>query len=122
MFPNETTEEGDIIQKGPDEAQARLIWEGEGWAFYHTAIAPLGTDSLYSVFQMNILEEDEGETGHQGVVLALVGPATSYSPFSKESESLRSIRMYSLTSLVSLANWILAQPVSVSPHGMFCPS
>jgi hypothetical protein len=116
MFPNETTEEGDVVQKGPDEAQARLIWEGEGWAFYHTTI-PSDTDSLYntscSVFQMNILEEDDGETGHQDVVLALVRPSSTYSPFSKESESLRSVRMYSLTSLVSLANWILAQPVSV---------
>ena len=31
MFPEETTEEGEVVQKGPDEAQARLIWEGEGW-------------------------------------------------------------------------------------------
>ena len=30
MFPEETTEEGEVVQKGPDEAQARLIWEGEG--------------------------------------------------------------------------------------------
>jgi hypothetical protein len=29
MFPHEETEEG-IILKGPDEAQAKLIWEGEG--------------------------------------------------------------------------------------------
>jgi hypothetical protein len=35
MFPNETTEEGDVVQIGPDEAQARLIWEGERCAFYH---------------------------------------------------------------------------------------
>jgi hypothetical protein len=91
----------------------------------HSTI-PLPLRRLYidscSVFQMNILEEDDGETGLQGVVLALVGPSSSFSPCVKESESLRSIRMYSLTSLISLANWILAQPVSVWPHGMSCPS
>ena len=78
---------------------------------------------ICSVFQMNILEEDEGgETGPQGVVLALVGPASSLSPFSKESESLRTIRMYSLTSLISLARWFLAQPVRSSPRCVSCLS
>jgi len=29
MFPQEWTETGGIAIKGPDEAQARLIWRGE---------------------------------------------------------------------------------------------
>ena len=30
MFPHDVTEEGEAVLKGPDEAQARHIWEGEG--------------------------------------------------------------------------------------------
>jgi hypothetical protein len=29
MFPQEWTETGDIVTKGADEAQARLMWKGE---------------------------------------------------------------------------------------------
>lgn len=29
MFPQEWTETGNITTKGPDEANARLMWEGE---------------------------------------------------------------------------------------------
>jgi hypothetical protein len=30
MLPQEWAETGGLVQKGPDEAKARLIWEGEG--------------------------------------------------------------------------------------------
>lgn len=29
MYPQECSESGDITLKGPDEAQARLVWQGE---------------------------------------------------------------------------------------------
>jgi len=34
MFPQEWTEGGDIITKGPDEAQCRHIWRGETYVNY----------------------------------------------------------------------------------------
>ncbi|KAJ7584348.1 hypothetical protein C8J56DRAFT_1027693 [Mycena floridula] len=91
MYPQTTTETGEIAVKGPDEAQARLIWQGEG------------------VFQMTLLEvESAGEGTPQGVVLLLVGPEPS-SPGGKDSESLRAVRMYNLASLTSLAKYIISQ-------------
>lgn len=59
---------------------------------------------------MSLLEvEESGEGSPQGVVLALVGPEPD-SPLSKE-ESLRTLRMYNLASLTSLAKWTIAQKV-----------
>lgn len=58
---------------------------------------------------MTLLEvEDIGEGSPQGVVLLLVGPDQG-SP--KEAESLRTLRMYNLASLTSLAKWAIAQKV-----------
>lgn len=58
---------------------------------------------------MNILEsESNGEGTPQGVVLALVGPE-SCSP--KDQEGVRSLRMYNLASLVSLAKYSVVQRV-----------
>ncbi|CAL1700203.1 unnamed protein product [Somion occarium] len=83
MYPNEWGERG-LIAKGPNDAAAHPIWNGEG------------------VFQMNILElENTGDGTPQGVVLALVGP--------DGEESVRSLRMYSLASLASLAKWAISQ-------------
>lgn len=67
-----------------------------------------------SVYQMSILEvEDTGEGTPQGVVLALVGPEPE-TP-SKEGDSPRTLRMYNLSSLTSLAKWAVAQKVH-SPY------
>lgn len=91
MFPQEWSEAGGIDVKNPDEAQARVIWEGEG------------------VFQMSVIEQGEGPDGRlQGVVLALVGPEPS-SPGSKDGDAARTLRMYNLLSLTSLAKWAIAQ-------------
>lgn len=64
-----------------------------------------------SVYQMSILEvENTGEGTPQGVVLVLVGPEPC-SPSFKDQESLRTLRMYNLASLTSLAKWAVAQKV-----------
>ena len=61
---------------------------------------------------MNILEsESTGEGTPQGVVLALVGPENG-SP--KDQESVRSLRMYNLASLVSLAKYAVVQKASLT--------
>ncbi|THU91878.1 hypothetical protein K435DRAFT_758637 [Dendrothele bispora CBS 962.96] len=91
MYPREWNGSGGITVKGPEEAQARAIWQGE------------------SVYQMSIIEsEDIGEGTPQGVVLALVGPEAE-SPSGKDTEALRVLRMYNLASLTSLAKWAVAQ-------------
>ncbi|KAI9068443.1 hypothetical protein FKP32DRAFT_1618597 [Trametes sanguinea] len=93
MFPTEWSD-GEDAQKGPADAEARLIWEGEG------------------VHQMTILEsESTGEGTPQGVVLALV--STEHDS-SKDQESPRVLRMYNLASLVSLAKWAVTQKVRYS--------
>ena len=65
--------------------------------------------------QMSILEsESTGEGTPQGVVLALVSIEDS-SP--KEQESMRMLRMYNLSSLISLAKYYSTQKVSsLSTH------
>ncbi len=73
---------------------------------------------VISVYQMSLLEaESTGDGTPQGVVLALIGPSGD-SP--KEQEGIRTIRMYNLASLVSLAKWASVQQVSYpsvySPH------
>lgn len=45
-------------------------------------------------------------------MLALVGPVLDES--SKEQEGIRTLRMYNLASLVSLAKWAIAQKASRS--------
>ncbi|KAA1466563.1 hypothetical protein DENSPDRAFT_831416 [Dentipellis sp. KUC8613] len=88
MFPQEWTDTG-LRNKGPAEAEAHPIWEGEG------------------VYQLSIVEcEDIGESIPQGVVLALVG---SESEHSKDPDGVRSLRMYNLASLISLAKWAVSQ-------------
>ena len=58
---------------------------------------------------MTILEsEDHGTGTPQGVILAIVGPGQESS---RDPEQLRSARMYSLSSLISLARWMVAQKV-----------
>lgn len=63
---------------------------------------------------MSLLEMDNDSRGTaQGVVLALVGPEVDPSASSRDVESSRTLRMYNLTSLISLAKWAVAQKVSI---------
>lgn len=60
---------------------------------------------------MTIIEQGEGLDGKtQGVVLALVGPDAG-SPSTKDGDHARTLRMYNLLSLTSLAKWAIAQKV-----------
>ena len=64
------------------------------------------------MYQLELLElEDPGCVTPQGVVLALVGPESEVSP-TKDQEPIRSLRMYNLASLTSLARWAITQKVS----------
>ncbi|KAG5734496.1 hypothetical protein E4T56_gene5989 [Termitomyces sp. T112] len=88
MFPEEWAEDGSLSMKGPDEAQARLIWRGE------------------SVIKMSLLEvKNMGEGTQQGVVLALISPK----PDTKEADMMRTLCMYNLASIINLAKWVLAR-------------
>lgn len=66
---------------------------------------------------MSLLEvEDTAGGTPQGVVLMLIGPE-SQSPGTKDSDSHRSLRMYNLASLVSLAKWAVAEKVGATIIG-----
>jgi hypothetical protein len=68
--------------------------------------------SFFSVFQMSLLEVEEiGESSPQGVALFLVG---TESESGKEQESNRTLRMYNLASLISLAKWAISNKVRQS--------
>ncbi|KAH9173447.1 hypothetical protein EDB89DRAFT_2113970 [Lactarius sanguifluus] len=99
MFPQEWTDAG-LQTRGPGEAHAHPIWTGEG------------------VFQMSLLEMEEvGESTPQGVALLLVG---SDPENGKEQESTRTLRMYNLASLISLAKWAVS-PKGVKPLDLHRP-
>ncbi|OCB87544.1 hypothetical protein A7U60_g5449 [Sanghuangporus baumii] len=87
MFPS-----GDPETSSPADAQIRHIWEGEG------------------AYQLELLEfQDTGDLTPHGVVLALVGSEVESPTNSKENDIVRSIRMYNLSSLTSLARWATSQ-------------
>ncbi|KAF9651684.1 hypothetical protein BDM02DRAFT_3110114, partial [Thelephora ganbajun] len=87
MFPKEWTEDG-LSDDGPAGAQARVIWEGE------------------AVYQLTLLEVDyNGTDAPTGVVLALVGSCREDELSSKDVECTKSLRMYSLSSIISLIKW-----------------
>lgn len=74
--------------------------------------------ALDSVYQMSMLEvEDIGEGTPQGVVLALVGPDTCGS---RDQEATRTLRMYNLSSLISLAKWAVSQKVDCNATSGEC--
>ncbi|KAJ7055067.1 hypothetical protein C8F01DRAFT_1373983 [Mycena amicta] len=83
-FPK-TGQTGGVDLKGPEDARVYHVWQGE------------------SVFQMSILELDNAN----GVVLMLVAPE-SETAVGKETEAHRTVRMYNLASLISLAKWAVA--------------
>lgn len=60
-----------------------------------------------SVYQMSMLEIQSAENATpQGVVLALAGPIAESS---RDHETMRTLRMYNLASLISLAKWTISQ-------------
>ena len=68
--------------------------------------------NIISVLQMSMLEaEDVGNGTPQGVILAVVCPSHDLPAFSKDHENLRTVRMYNLASLVSLARWTISNEV-----------
>ncbi|GJE84873.1 hypothetical protein PsYK624_009490 [Phanerochaete sordida] len=96
MFPKEWSDEG-LTERGPNDAVVYHVLSGECF------------------LQMSLLEaESTGDGNPQGVVLALVGP-TNESPGGQEG--VRSIRMYNLASLASLAKWAaVQQPAAIPLH------
>ncbi|KAG6910814.1 hypothetical protein DXG01_007703 [Tephrocybe rancida] len=95
-FPQERSDDGNLTINGPDGAHARTIWLGQ------------------SVLQLSFLEGGGGNGGgaSHDAVLALVGPAAD-SPGTKATGS-RSIRIYNLESLASLARWAITRKVSTT--------
>jgi hypothetical protein len=78
-------------------------------ATVHRSLHIVLNPSYNRVYQMSLLEaESTGEGTPQGVVLALAG-GEGGSP--KDQESVRSIRMYNLASLINLAKWATVQQV-----------
>lgn len=87
MFPSD-----DPSTSSPADAQVHPIWEGEG------------------VYQLELLEfQETGDATPQGVVLALIGAEVESQGSLRERDVLRSIRMYNLSSLTSLARWAKTQ-------------
>lgn len=70
---------------------------------------------------MSLLELEDSVGGvAQGVVLMLVGAETQ-SPGAKDSDTPRSLRMYNLASLVSLAKWAMTEKVGLNTGGIRTP-
>lgn len=69
------------------------------------------------VYQLTLLEVDPNGTVDtpSGVVLALVGSCREDECSSRGVESTKSLRMYSLSSIISLAKWAASGQVSSSP-------
>lgn len=94
MFPKAWSDEG-LTERGPNDAVTYHVLSGE---CFH---------------QMSLLEaESTGDGKPQGVVLALVGPANESS---SGQDGIKSIRMYNLGSLVSLAKWAAVQQPGALP-------
>ena len=70
----------------------------------------------FSVYQLTLLEVDHNGTDTpSGVVLALVGSCREDETSSRDVESIRSLRMYSLSSIISLAKWAASSQVTFPP-------
>jgi hypothetical protein len=81
----------------------------KGHWFSNTSIVDVTLTAFFSVLQMSLIEvEDIGEGTPQGVVLFLVGCDPENG---KEQESMRTLRMYNLASLISLAKWAISRKV-----------
>ena len=67
---------------------------------------------IFSIFQLELLEfQDSGDGTPHGVVLALIGAEVDSIQNGRERDVVRSIRMYNLASLTSLARWAVTQKV-----------
>ncbi|KAF9534614.1 hypothetical protein CPB83DRAFT_878973 [Crepidotus variabilis] len=92
MFPQEWTDDGEVITKGPGDGRCYPIWRGE------------------MVHQMSLLEiEDTGSGTPQGVVLAIVGPSVEVGSAFRDGDVVKAARLYNLGSLMSLARWTITQ-------------
>jgi hypothetical protein len=101
--------------KRGDQEKPRRTPSGreKGHWFLNISLVDVTLTAFCSVFQMSLLEVEEiGEGTPQGVALFLVGsdPETG-----KEQESTRTLRMYNLASLISLARWAISQKVCRPP-------
>jgi hypothetical protein len=68
-----------------------------------------------SVYQLSILESQDNDCDvPQGVVMALVGAEPTDLNADKDKDQFRSVRMYNLSSLASLASWAASQEVSTT--------
>lgn len=75
---------------------------------------------LFSVYQLTLLEVDyNGTDTPTGVVLALVGSCREDESSSKDVESTKSLRMYSLSSIISLAKWAASSQVTLF-YPLYC--
>lgn len=67
-----------------------------------------------SVYQLTLLEVDyNGTDTPTGVVLALVGSCREDEQSSRDVESTKSLRMYNLSSVISLAKWAASSQVTL---------
>jgi len=81
----------------------------KGHWFLNINLVDVTLTAFCSVFQMSLLEVEEiGEGTPQGVALFLVG---SDPESGKEQECTRTLRMYNLASLISLARYAISQKV-----------
>ena len=99
-----------MCKRGDQEKPRRTPFGRErGHWFSILDILDATLTSFFSVLQMSLLEvEDIGESSPHGVVLCLV---SSDSDNGKEQESNRILRMYNLSSLISLAKWAISHKV-----------
>ena len=80
---------------------------------------PLAHLHLISVYQLTLLEVDHNGTDTPtGVVLALVGSCREDESSSKDVEATKSLRMYSLSSIISLAKWAASSKVTSDAHSI----
>ena len=101
---------GNPETSGPADAEIRAIWEGEGYVAASCCVSHSNCN-VSRVYQLELLEfQNTGDLTPHGVVLALVG-GDSENCYVKDHDSFRTIRMYNLASLISLAMYAAAQKV-----------
>ena len=93
-----------------------------GMNAHDSFLVPRPPNALYpafSVYQLTLLEVDyNGTDTPTGVVLALVGSCREDESSSKDIESAKSLRMYSLSSIISLAKWAASAQVTFWLHSI----
>ena len=89
------------------------------YSYVHTCLffspTPVNSSPGFSVYQLTLVEVDHNGTDTpSGVVLALVGSCREDECSQKDVESTKSLRMYSLSSIISLAKWAASSQVTSS--------